>query len=84
MTRYALIKKLVLADLEQCGSFLMPESTLYQSVGLQTPQAPTRAEFDSALSSLDASGLVAGLPNPVTGERRWKVTDAGKLALREL
>jgi hypothetical protein len=79
-----LIKKLILTDLDSCGAYLMPENTIYQALGLRMARAPTKAEFDAALSALDAAGLVAGLPNPVTGERRWKITDAGKLALREL
>lgn len=82
--RSGLIKKLLLADLERCGAYLLPESTLFQGLNLQVAPAATRAEFDEALTFLDGYGFVAGLPNPVTKERRWKITDAGKLALREL
>lgn len=84
MNREAMIRKLILTDLQRCGSYLLPETTIFQSLNLQIAPAATRSELESVLSALDAERLIAGILNTVTHERRWKLTDAGKLALLDL
>lgn len=84
MNREAMTRKLILTDLQRCGSYLLPESTLFQGLNLQLAPASTRAEFEIVLAALETDGLIAGLRNPVTHERRWKLTDAGKLVLLDL
>lgn len=79
----ALIKKAILKALKDCGSYPCPESALRSQVEYTAPRM-TSVEFESALKDLDAERLVAGVAGRLGGDRKWAITDAGKLALAEL
>lgn len=79
----ALIKKSILKALKDCGSYPCPEGALRSQVEF-TASRMTRVEFDSALKDLDAAGFVAGVAPKIGTDRKWVITDAGKLALADL
>ena len=43
--------------------------------------APSRAEIETELKELDALRLITGISNKITGEMRWRITDAGQAEL---
>lgn len=42
---------------------------------------PRRAEIETELKELDALRLITGISNKITGEMRWRITDAGQAEL---
>ncbi len=40
-----------------------------------------RAEIETELKELDALRLITGISNKITGEMRWRITDAGQAEL---
>lgn len=78
-----LIKKTILRALKDCGQYPCPEGALRSQVEF-TASRMTRVEFESALRDLDANGFVAGVAPKIGTDRKWAITDAGKLTLAEL
>ena len=50
-------------------------------VQLQVVPSPSRAEIETELKELDALRLITGISNKITGEMRWRITDAGQAEL---
>ena len=83
MDRSAAIRRAILRSLDQCQGYLLAEDQLRYAVEAAVNPLPTRAEFDRELRALDSELMVAGLPsdNPLCRQNRWKICDAGRLAL---
>lgn len=73
-----LLRTTILGILADCGSYLLPEPTLLQQTRLLTPA--TKTEFDAALNWLETNDYVAGINPELGGPRKWKLTDAGRIA----
>lgn len=82
--RQAYVRRELLTALDQCGSYLLPESALARQVNYATVPRCDQAEFDEALRFLDSNRLVTGVTPALGGERKWKLTDAGRAALQEM
>lgn len=48
---------------------------------LQVVPSLSRAEIETELKELDALRLITGISNKITGEMRWRITDAGQAEL---
>lgn len=79
------IKIAILRDLAHVpGGYLHPDDVLVANARLSVAPSPTRLEIEDAITELEHSGYIIGIRNDLTGERKWKITDAGKLALADM
>lgn len=56
---------------------------LYGAVASLVAPRPTLGDFESALGEAERQLWVIGITSKL-GERKWAITDAGEIALREL
>jgi hypothetical protein len=73
----------ILNVLSQCGGYLLPNTALYNQLILSARPVPTRMEFDQEMQRLEQRAYVIGITNELTDERKWKLTESGKVALQE-
>lgn len=82
MNRSSAIRLAILRDLGHLpAGFLRREEDIRNRVQLQIVPEPSRAEIETELRELDALRLITGIPNTLTQEMRWRITDAGKAEL---
>ena len=82
MNRTAEIRLAILRDLAHVpAGLLRREEDLRCRVQLQVVPSPSRAEIETELKELDALRLITGISNKITGEMRWRITDAGQAEL---
>ena len=82
MNRTAEIRLAILRDLAHVhAGLLRREDDIRCRVQLQVVPAPSRAEIETELKELDALRLITGISNKLTGEMRWRITDAGQAEL---
>lgn len=82
MNRSAEIRLAILRDLAHVpAGLLRRDEDIRCRVQLQIVPAPSRAEIETELKELDALRLITGISNNITGEMRWRITDAGKAEL---
>lgn len=85
MTRTATIKLAILRCLKRTPEgYCQPDDSLIAEVSLAVQPRPTLLEIEEALSALEISSDIVGIRNDLTGERKWRITDTGKLALATL
>lgn len=78
MNRSAEIRLAILRDLAHVpAGLLRRDDDIRCRVQLQIVPTPSRAEIEAELKELDALRLITGISNKVTGEMRWRITDAG-------
>lgn len=82
MNRSAEIRLAILHDLAHVpAGLLRREEDIRCRVQLQIIPSPSRAEIEAELKELDALRLITGISNKITGEMRWRITDAGQAEL---
>ena len=82
MNRSAEIRLAILRDLAHVpAGLLRREEDIRCRVQLQIIPEPSRAEVEAELKELDALRLITGISNKITGEMRWRITDAGQAEL---
>lgn len=82
MNRTAEIRLAILRDLAHVPAVMQSlEDDIRCRVQLQVVPAPSRAEIETELKELDALRLITGISNKITGEMRWRITDAGQAEL---
>ncbi|MBS5507247.1 MAG: hypothetical protein KHX31_01290 [Akkermansia sp.] len=82
MNRSAEIRLAILRDLAHVPDGLLRRDTdIRCRVQLQIVPSPSRAEIETELKELDALRLITGISNKITGEMRWRITDAGQAEL---
>ena len=82
MNRSAEIRLAILRDLAHVpAGLLRRDEDIRCRVQLQIVRAPSRAEIETELKELDALRLITGISNKITGEMRWRITDAGQAEL---
>ncbi|MBS5507741.1 MAG: hypothetical protein KHX31_03810 [Akkermansia sp.] len=82
MNRSSEIRLAILRDLAHVPEGLLRrEEDIRHRVQLQIIPEPSRAEIEAELKELDALRLITGISNKITGEMRWRITDAGKAEL---
>lgn len=73
----------ILQMLRQVGDLLVPERQIRTELRLSVSPAPTGSEMSTALHQVEASQLAVSVRDSLTGDVRWKITDAGRAALAE-
>lgn len=82
MNRSAEIRLAILRDLAHVpAGLLRRDEDIRNRVQLQIVPEPSRAEVETELRVLDSLRLITGVPNAVSAEMRWRITDAGKAEL---
>lgn len=81
--RARIVRVLLLKILDECGSFLLSENTLFIQLNLELKPPASTTEFRAALEALAALRAVASVRGDLGGAMQWKITPAGRLALAE-
>lgn len=82
MNRTAEIRLAILRDLAHLPEgFLRREEDIKIRVRNQIVPESSRTEVETELRVLDGLRLITGIPNTISGEMRWRITDAGKAEL---
>jgi DNA-binding MarR family transcriptional regulator len=79
-----MIRIAILTILAGNHGVLEKEESLLMAVRMQRSESFTRAEFRAEMDSLEADGLINGVTNNLDKQRRWSITDKGKIALASL
>lgn len=66
------------------SNFALRENVLRSDVSLETVTPPTKLDVDQALGELEALGYIVGTTNELTGDRKYVITDLGKLELGKI
>lgn len=66
------------------SNLVQPEDALIAQVGQSFHPRPTDYELQQALSELQSRNLIVGITNTLEMERKWRITDAGKLELANI
>ncbi len=77
------IKLEILRTLNRCGSYVLAESRLLDSVRIGVKPEPLAAETKAAIRELEAQGLIVAGRNSLDNEPQWKLTASGKATLSE-
>lgn len=72
----------ILQSLSQVSPMLMTVDIIVAEARLGEMNPPTRGDVLDAMNALERDGAIGGTSNPDLGNR-YKITDAGKLRLRE-
>ena len=81
--RTKIVRVMILKILDQCGSYLLSESTLFIQLNLELRPPAATTEFRSALDALAALRVVASIRPDLGGGLQWKITAPGRLMLME-
>lgn len=82
MNRTTEIRLAILRDLAHVpAGLLRRDEDIRCRVQLQVVPSPSRAEIETEMKELDALRLITGISNKITGEMRWRITDAGQAEL---
>jgi len=73
----------ILRALNKCGTFLLPQTTLFSHVLLTVDPEPTPDEMKDVLRAMNDEGLIVAGRNPL-GDPMWKLTAAGHATATEL
>lgn len=73
----------ILQMLRQVGDLLVPERQIRTDLRLSVSPAPTGTEMSTAFHQLEWHQLAVSVRDTITGEVKWKITDAGRAALAE-
>jgi len=73
----------ILRLLDQCGSYLLAEQTLFVQCNMELAPSASTAEFKSALDSLTALQAVTSVRGDLGGDLRYKITAQGRAVLAE-
>lgn len=85
MTQKVKIKIAILRDLDHVpDQLLQPDDAVIANARLSVVPSPTRVEIEDALTDLEQSSYIIGVRNELSGKRKWRITDAGRLALKSL
>jgi hypothetical protein len=74
------LKQAILVSLKNVAPHLMPEDALWVDTTALLPEMPTLAEVREALKQMQLAGWIVAARNEVTGQARYRLTDAGRLA----
>lgn len=77
------VRVAILRVLDQCGSYLLGEQTLFLQLNMEVAPAASTAEFKSALDSLTALQAVTSVRGDLGGDLRYKITAQGRAVLAE-
>ena len=85
MNRQAQLKISILTSLKRMPeNYPMRDAALRAEVFLDIQPRATLLELENALTDLEISGCIVATRNELTGERKWMITDTGKLQLSQL
>lgn len=73
----------LLTQLKAAGGLLVPEPALRIQLRLSISPAPTGAEISDALNQCESKQWILSVRDEVTGDVKWKITDAGRGVLAE-
>jgi hypothetical protein len=73
--RDQLIDRAILATLQACGGYLLPEEQLFQETFLRAPKL-LRSEFNDRRRALESRALILGASTEYGP--KWRLTDEGK------
>lgn len=76
------LERTILTVLSDLDGHLTTTGAVHSHVGLSTGKPETLGDVRAALESLERKGQVVGIDHEDYGHR-WKITDAGKVRLRE-
>lgn len=83
MTDWSMIlRQQILTLLKQCGAYQLPEEGLRASLKQMMGEAVKDSEIDAALEWLKGKAFIDDTVEELSGERRWRITDAGKQKAR--
>jgi len=82
--RIQLMRQNILRILADCGSCLLPEPRLIDSLQVDVMPPPTRSDCREHIAWLERDDYIIGTVPELGGPRKWKLTDKGRLALREI
>jgi DNA-binding MarR family transcriptional regulator len=74
------MQRAILAELNDCHPYAMPEGALLTGVNLRVRNGITLTELRAALAGMEERRWVAVVTNQVDGARKIKITDEGRLA----
>lgn len=81
--RARILRVMILKILDQCGTYLLGENTLYVQLNLELRPPASTTEFKSALEALAALRAVASIRPELGGDLQWKITGQGRAILME-
>ncbi len=81
--RARILRVMILKILDECGSYLLAEHTLFVQLNLELAPPASTAEFRSALDALSSLRAIASIRPELGGNLQWKITAAGRLILAE-
>lgn len=72
----------ILSELDRNQGYAMPEKTLFQAINLVLAASVSEKELREVLDWLKAKGYIDFTVDEMSEARRWKITEAGKGALK--
>jgi len=75
------LRTAVLTMLKQAGDYQLPEAALCEQVRLALGRSVTDAQTQQALGWLHDRAFIDFTVDPMSEEKRWKITDSGKAQL---
>lgn len=79
--RERLIRREMLRILDECGSYMLPASTLLTSLNMVISPPVATDEFNRALNWMEAEHCAVSVRPELGGDLRWKITDIGRAIL---
>lgn len=73
----------LLLILRRAGTLMTPEPTLRVDLRLVVSPAPSGTEISEAIDKCERNGWVISVRDDMTGELKWRITDAGRALLAE-
>lgn len=73
----------LLVLLRRAGQFLTPEPTLRVDLKLAVSPTPSGTDISEAIDQCERKGWIISVRDDMTGELKWRITDAGRASLAE-